>query len=356
MTTSKPDFQFSPSNFHRPELKAEPFIIPGEDFWSRQANAQTVSFDFAPFGIPAKITANRPEILAAAHLSAGRFSQATLSNSWPIQIQMVVGSDPGRPLPDDWPQRLVYSGVGEWITLSAGEWGHGFANLSTRTAVIFLAPALAAQTRLVSRYFIDHYLLNFILTEWAMLHASGVFDAERQRLIVMIAPHNVGKSTTALRLLRAGYSFLADGMVLLRHTPAGFSLGGYPIGEVKLRDDVLALFPEYTGEPVRVRELHKTVVNLRLVHANQLIEQLVRPASIQLCFVERADVARSRASKLSPNEVLPRLAANSVYWDEASRLAHNSATLNALLRAASLHLLKLGTEPEEIVTAIDKLR
>ena len=61
-----------------------------EDFWSRQANAQTESFEFAPFGISARITANQPEVLAAASLSAGRFSQATESNGQAMRIQLVV--------------------------------------------------------------------------------------------------------------------------------------------------------------------------------------------------------------------------------------------------------------------------
>ena len=46
----------------------------------------------------------------------------------------------------------------------------------------------------VSRYIIDHYLLNFILTHWAMLPASCALNSNRKRLMVMVAPHNTGKS------------------------------------------------------------------------------------------------------------------------------------------------------------------
>src|SRR6185503_11902675 len=164
---------------------------------------------------------------------------------------------------DDLPERLVYSGVAEWIMLSAGKWGYAFGNLQTRHAMVVLSPELAANVRAVSRYFIDHYILNFLFTEWAMLHASCVLDPTGRRLIMLVGAHNSGKSTTALCLARAGYPFLADGMVLIRVLHGRAVVGGYPVGEVKLRDDALAQFPEYSGDKVRVREHTKTVVDLR---------------------------------------------------------------------------------------------
>ncbi|GAB4456177.1 MAG: hypothetical protein Fur0044_50160 [Anaerolineae bacterium] len=331
------------------------------DFWSRQANTPTHSFEFAPFGVPTQITTNRPELLSAARLSAGRFSQPPTPNPQPpnlqspISLHLIVTPHPTPPLPADLPERLRYNGLDDWLSLSAGEWGHAFAHLPSRTAVAFLSPALAAETRLVSRYIVDHYLLNFILTEWAMLHASCVLDPSGQRLILMVAPHNTGKSTTALRLLRAGYIFLADGMALLRQNGKGFVAGGYPIGEVKLRDDVLALFSNYGGEAVQVREQRKTVVNLRAVHTDRLAETLFMPQQIHLCLVERSSNTQTEIAPLSPAEAEPVLAANSVFWDEPARLAHNTAALHVLLESAGLYRLKIGTEPEGIVQTIAKL-
>jgi hypothetical protein len=324
-----------------------------EDFWSRQSNTQTESFEFEPFGHPAIITANRPEVLAAAHLSAGRFSRAVKSSGGQsMRIQLAVSGERTEPVPTDLPERLVYSGVGRWITVSAREWGHGFANLDMGEAVIFLSPALAMASRLVSRCFIDHYLLNFLLTEWAMLHASCVFEPEKERLIVMIAPHNTGKSTTALHLLRAGYHFLADGMALFRPQGDQFIVGGYPIGEVKLRNDVLSLFREYTGKAVRVREQRKTVVNLRLAHPDRLVETLVIPPEIHLCLVERSGRERTRIEPLSTAHVWPRLLANTVFWDEPEHLVANNKALKALLQVAGLHRLELGTDVAGIVTLL----
>ncbi len=340
-------------------------LLPTEDFWSRQANAQTASFEFAPFGIPATITANQPELLAAVKLSAGRFSllipkgyavsnhQSPITNhQFPITIQLIVSEYPAPPLPENLPEQFHYAGLGEWITVSAGVWGHAFANLHTRVAVAFLSPALAAETRLVSRYIVDHYLLNFILAEWAMLHASCVLDSAGQRLILMVAPHNTGKSTTALHLLRAGYIFLADGMALLRQVGEQFIVGGYPIGEVKLRDDVLALFPHYQGEAVKVREQRKTVVNLRVAHPGRLAETLFTPSRIQLCYVERSGNEQTEIAPLPVEEAAALLAANTVYWDEPVRLQHNTAALQALLGIAQLYRLKIGWDEQGIVAAL----
>jgi len=336
-------------------ITVSPFI-PSDDFWSRQANTQKFSFEFAPLGMPTIMTANDPVALAAAPLSANRFSQMSEGQGGKISIQIVIGKNETILVPLDLPERLVYSGLGDWITVSAGEWGHGFANLQRRETFVFLSPALAAESRLVSRYFVDHYLLNFLLTEWAMLHASCVTDADRKTLIIMVAPHNTGKSTTALHLLRAGYHFLADGMALLKLRDGHLVIGGYPIGEVKLRDDVLAAFPEYAGEAVKVREHRKTVVDLRLAHPKGLVGALVVPDKIHLCFVERVDGAESRVAPLESAAARELLKANTVYWDYPSRLAHNSAALTHLLGIAHLHRLQIGSDPDKIISVMESLK
>lgn len=336
-------------------MPADP-LLPPEDFWSRQTNAQKFSFEFAPLGVPTEITANDPAVLAAVHWSSRRFSRAAESSGQAHRIQIVARAGEPTLLPGDLPDRLAYSGVGDWITLSVGEWGHAFGNLQTRRALILLSPSLAADARFVSRYFIDHYILNFIFAEWAMLHASCVLDPTCRRLILLVGGHNSGKSTTALHLARAGYFFLADGMALMRLNSAGFIVGGYPVGEVKLRDDVLAHFPEYTGEAVRVREHQKTVVDLRAVHPDRLVESLVAPTALQLCLVERSGRPATEAAKVSASAVVDDVAANTVYWDYPLRLEHNTAALNHLLCNASLYRLRLGADPAEIVAIMDNLK
>jgi hypothetical protein len=331
-------------------------IIPVEDFWSRRANAQRHSFSFAPFGVPVEITANDEHALEAARLAAARYSRSDDNDAAPMRTQIVVQRTAAPPLPADWPERLVYSGAGDWITLSAGAWGYGFGNLQARTALVFLTPALAAETHSVSRYFVDHYVLNFLFNDWAMLHASGVLNPASNALILMIGAHNAGKSTTALRLLRAGYHFLADGMALLQLCDGRVRVGGYPIGEVKLRDDVLGEFPEYAGDGVNVREQRKTVVNLRAAHPERVVETVIAPDAIHLCFTERGQGAATALRPATREAAREWLAANTVFWDEPARLEHNSRVLNHLLVTAQLQHLTLGSDPAGILSVMEKLR
>ncbi len=333
-----------------------PLTTAPPDFWGRQAHAPHHRFESAPGGTPLTITANSPEVLPAAHLSAGRFSRSEARVGQAMCLNLVVRSQTTPPVPDDWPERLVYSGTGRWLTVAGGEWGHGFADLATREAQIFLSPALAAQTALVSRYFIDHYVLNFLFADWAMLHASGVVDPAGAGLILFVGAHNIGKSTTALRLLRAGYQFLADGMALARFHGQQLLIGGYPIGEVKLRDDVRAAWPEYAGEAVRVREQRKTVVNLRAVHPRQIIEAVLAPTTVHLCFTERGEDRLTTIAPLAPSRAEHWLAANTVFWDEPTRLAFNTQTLQRLLAMAHLHHLRLGHDPDHLLAVLGQLR
>ncbi len=335
-------------------MNNQQLISPTDDFWNRQHNGQTDFLSISPFGIPTTISTNQPDVLQAARLSARRFSQADIrKNTQLVNIQIVVQPHrSSQAVPQDLPAQLTYTGLGPWLTISAGEWGHGFANLETRQVLVVLSASLASEIRLVSRYFIDHYLLNFILTDWAMLHASGVLSPDKQRLVVMIAPHNTGKSTTALHLLRAGYTFLADGMALFRAEEGNIIVGGYPIGEVKLRDDVLEMFSIYSGKSVQVREQQKTVVDLRTDHLEQLAETVAQPTSFHLCFLQRANTSQSQLRPISFDHALSKLTDNTIFWNQPAELIYNSRVLTQLLKLAHCHQLVLGTDLAHIIATI----
>ncbi|MBI5052525.1 MAG: hypothetical protein HZB52_04580 [Chloroflexi bacterium] len=319
-------------------------FTPPEDFWSRQHNAQRFSFCFESLDAQVKIISNDKSVLGAAELSARRYSQTSVRPRH-IEIDIVVTQTNTAPVPAD--LNISYSGVEEWITFSVGGWGYGFGNLKTKIAHAFLSPALAKDVRWVSRFVIDHYVLNFLLTEWAMVHSSCVVNT-KGTLIAMVAPHNVGKSTTAFKLLRSGNKFLADGMILLKEADGGLAVGGYPVGEVKLRDDVIGLFPEYRG----ARESGKTVIDLRTVHADHLVTDVFTPKSICLCLVERG--ARTNLTRIKNQEAAPTLAANTVFWDHESNLKNNSRILNRLLQVARCYRLVLGDD-DQIFSVMETL-
>ncbi|MFQ5408205.1 MAG: hypothetical protein ACE5FI_07275 [Anaerolineales bacterium] len=340
--------------------RAKPIVtlpVPPNDFWSRKRNRQTHTVALEPLGMPTTISANDAAVLRAVELSAARFSRAVAPTpTRAARIRIVVRSEQNtEPVPSDLPARLVYSGVDEWITVTAGAWGHGFANLDTREAVVVLSGSLAVEPVFVSRYFIDHYLTNFLFDDWGMLHASGVLTADGARLLLLIAPHNTGKSTTALRLVRAGWRFLTDSMVLFQQSRGRRTFGGYPVNEVKLRDDVLALFPEYGGARVSVREHEKTLVNLRAAHAGSVIDEVFAPERTTLCFVAHGDDAGSRVESLPAQEVLPLLAENTAYWDEPERFALHAARLEQLAQSVPACCLIMGHDPEALMRTLETL-
>ncbi|MBL8058407.1 MAG: hypothetical protein JNK29_17010 [Anaerolineales bacterium] len=326
---------------------------PPDDFWSRRLNAPAHRQTFTALDMLVEAAANEAGLAAAARLSAARFGHDAGREVAPAaHLTQVTAAGPAEPAPADWPERLRYAGTGEWISLSIGEWGHGVGRLADRQAFAVLAPALAAQPRLVSRYLIDHYVLNFLFRDWAMLHASVLLDAAGRTLLALVGDHNTGKSTTALRLLRAGWRFLADGMLLFQPRGGGLACSGYPLGEVKLRDDVLAAFPEYAGE----REQRKTVVDLRAAHRERVVEAVVTPAALQLCFVQRGDGPRTALAPLAGEEARQAVAAYTVYWDEPQRLRANSRALEQLLETARCHTLRLGADPAGLLDTLETLR
>lgn len=331
-----------------------PHIEPTDDFWSRDNNRQNYHYALSACGTAVLVTANQPEILAAARLSAERFSRAAPDGDAPIRLRLVVADLTTKPVPEALPDLLKYQGTERWISMTAGEWGYAFGNLETREAVIFLSAALAGQTRLISRYFIDHYLLNFLFSHWAMLHASAIVRADGA-LIALAGDHNVGKSTTALRMLQAGHKFLADGMTLFRVCDGELRVAGYPIGEVKLRDDVLHLLAASGGERVQVREHQKTVIDLTAAFPGQLVTEVFTPGAVRLCFVERGGAGDSVVRAVGADDARQLLARHTLFWDTSPHLESNTRTLNFMLDHAATFRVAIGSDVNALLARLEKL-
>ena len=313
-----------------------------EDFWSRQRNQQRHETVVFPLGTETQISANDGAILAAARMTETRFSRRSSCGTPPIRIRIVVTpNDPG-PVPPDFPDLFEYNGCDNWITLSAGAWGYGFADLGSHKACMILSRSLAEEPWLVSRYFLDHYVTNSLFAQYAMLHASSVVTSDGKRLVILVGPHGAGKSTTALDLTRAGYRFVADGMVLFRFEDNDLIAGGWPIGEVKLRDDMASRFPEYGGRRVMVRGRPKNVVDLLEAAPDRTWAETIRPENTDLVCVELGNEERSQLDPAAQDHVLDVLSANTVYWDDPSRLEANFQALTRLTNAARTFRLRIG--------------
>src|SRR5688572_27137557 len=221
-----------------------------EDFWSRRANAPKYERTIRIFGHPVIFDSNHERVLDSANLAEQMYStlnsqtQATWRVHLTVRSQRPDGFSGGRSVPP--PERLVdlihYTGAGDWLSMDLLEWGNCFVDMKRGEAYAVLSSALAENPEQVCLVLLNTILTNIITRHgYSMLHASALVKDEH--LLLLQAPHGTGKSTTALRLLLNGYRLLSDSMVYIGEHSGDLWMGGFPVGRIKLRTDMLPLFP-----------------------------------------------------------------------------------------------------------------
>lgn len=329
-----------------------------EDFWGRRATVARHQIEFAVFGRRVTMSANEAQPLAAAAYSTPLYSRAPLTAHAAFDIQVVVlpaRINPGPP-PADLPGRIWYSGDAQWLMLHAGAWGHAYVDLGRGNAIVVLAPELAADAALFSRALLNTILLNFCLgSGFGMLHASCL---EREgRVLMLMAAHNTGKSTTALRLLDAGFRLITDSMIHIVPGAGPPLLVAFPVGLGKLRADMAAHFPHLRPllRPEAVRDEVKYVLDLRELDPKLVVSDAVTPAAIELCLLERGNRAETSLNPASPKEVWRAIMANSLFHDTKSVWERNLAQIDRVVSRARCHRLSIGEEPGGILAAVETL-
>jgi hypothetical protein len=331
-------------------------ILP--DAWRRKETSTLYTLDFSAFGFSVHFASNHPTLLEGARISASRYSQsATKEAGRPIRLTFLLDRQrTAPPVPPDWPARLRYLATGLWLSIDSGEWGNGFAHLERREGFAFLSEALASQPYLYSRYLADSFLLNMLrYSGLGQLHASCVYKSGKA--LLLSAPHNSGKSTTAFRLARCGYRLLSDGMTYIRSTTGRLELLGYPTGEVKLRLDMVAEFPDLQGEGEErlVREDKKMVVNLLKVAPEQVLTQSIFPGEIVLCLLERGEGAETFVERIDFESARLALFPEITHYDESRVIRSNLAAVETLLRQARLYRLRLGSNAAGMIAQVERL-
>lgn len=330
-----------------------------EDFWGRREHAPRFERRERLFGRMVEISSNHEHVLDAVELSRALFSEGPPVDRDPMRLQIVVrDNDSGTPVPDGDLFRLVeYTGAEDWITIELGSWARGLVELTTRRAVLILARELAEQPAHVSRYLLNTIFTNLLIASGlGMVHATGVLHDDR--LVLLLAPHGAGKSTTALRLVSAGYRFFSDSQVYVSPSDeAGVTLFGFPVGRVHLRPDVVACFPRLRldmAERTWVRGDEKIVVDLR--GEPGLAEgRMVRPSRIDLCLLRREPRAGTRWRTASRDEVWDEVVRNSLYYDSDRVWRRNLESIRKLVERAHVFHLDLGTEEASVLDAVERL-
>lgn len=344
-----------------------------EDFWHRREAAIKHEVTIEAYGDPLYFATNDPLLLEVPRLCADRYSHCKpIENATPLRLNFILDRQlPIKRVPINWPSRLRYIGQNDWLTVNAEPWVNSFADLKQHIGLAFVSESIAQKPLLLSRYIGDCFVLNMLLrTGWGELHASCLY--RDRRAILLIAPHNTGKSTTAFRLAMNGYQLLSDGMTYVRiHNPHPnpppsqktdgrgnkIELLGYPIGEVKLRTDMLKEFPQIKkhGRQTLVREDAKMVFNLREAMPDRMCEDSIWPQEIVVCLLERVNSHKTVAESIDQSTALIDLLPNSSHLNAVSQLANNLTSIKQLLDRARCYRLKIGSDVTGILKAIENL-
>ena len=328
-----------------------------EDFWGRRENGPRFERAFTLFGRPGQVTSNDEGLLAAVGYSLPLFSSAPTIDRPPFAIHLAARPmplDPGPP-PANLFATTRYSGYGEWLSIQTGGWGHCQVDLAAGRAIAVLAPELAGRPALVSQGLLNTIFTNLVIgSGFGMLHCTGLLRGNRA--LLLMAPHNSGKSTTALRLVLAGYRLLSDSQIYVSPDSEALQLLGFPVGKVKLRRDMVAEFPQLrpllTAEPVR--DETKYGVDLRRLDPDLVCTTAVTPEAIDLCLLRRHDEAETTLAPVAPATLWEAVMANSLFYDTAETWQRNLAQIERLVARARAHHLAVGTDLAGIVTTVNK--
>ena len=236
------------------------------------------------------------------------------------------------------------------------EWGNCFVDMKRGEAYAVLSSSLAENPEQVCLVLLNTILTNIITRHgYSMLHASALVKDEH--LLLLQAPHGTGKSTTALRLLLNGYKLLSDSQIYVGEHADELWMGGFPVGRIKLRADMLPLFPalaaEAQAEPVRNETKHR--VDLKRVNPELTHAEMVQIRRVEYCLLERWDRSESRLEPLTEDELWPEIMVNSLHYDTQELWVENLRRIGLLLEHANLHRLRIGTAEDEILKTVNGL-
>ena len=166
--------------------------------------------------------------------------------------------------------------------------------------------------------------------------------------------HNSGKSTTALRLALAGYPLLSDSMIFVASDGDRPQLLGFPVGRIKLRQDMVSAFPEVQAllAPEMVRGETKHSFDLRQFDPMLVCEEVAVPADIDLCLLSRGSGSHTRLAPASRQAVESTVMENSLFYDTRHVWRRNLTSLERLVDAAQWHHLVIGSHPEQLLSAV----
>ncbi len=329
-----------------------------EDPWSRRLNQPVFSSQVELFGRQIRLESNGEQVLQALDLSSDLFSHRDEVAEEPFKIQIVVRNpalDPGS-VPENLFDHITYSGDAGWLNLQFGEWGNCFIDLQAGKAIAVISDSFHNRPDLISRCMLNTIVTNFFIASgFGMLHTSCLL--KKNQALMLMAPHGSGKSTTALRLVLAGYRLLSDSMIFIDQLDGKVQLHGFPVGRIKLRTDMLAHFPQFKSslQTEVVRGEVKYVVNLGKINPNWIEAKSVSPNYVHLCLLTLNGQEETWIEPLDGFALQTAIMENSLYYDTQAVWVQNLAQIERMLAGARAYRLLVGRREEDLIEKMDQL-
>jgi hypothetical protein len=150
---------------------------------------------------------------------------------------------------------------------------------------------------------------------------------------------------------------LSDSQIYLGEREGEIWMGGFPVGRIKLRSDMLPFFPVMAevskAEPVRNEIKHR--VDLMRVDPAAAVRQMIPIQHVEYCLLERWDRPESQIGPLSEEELWPEIMVNSLHYDTPEIWRENLHRVDLMLQKANKHRLRIGTSETEILKTVNQL-
>ena len=134
-------------------------------------------------------------------------------------------------------------------------------------------------------------------------------------------------------------------------------MGGFPIGRIRLRADMLPLFSALAAktqsEAVRNETKHR--VDLNQVDPALARRDMIPVERVEFCLLERGEHEASSIQPLSETELWDEIMVNSLHYDTPELWKENLLPVDRLLRKARLHRLRIGTSEAGILETVNQL-
>jgi hypothetical protein len=294
---------------------------------------------FYPFGFPAEVRTNSPEVLWQFGEIWGGFKQRC--NVEPLRIDVHVeeiDSTECPPLP-------TFRWMPPILVFAADANNYSIMDPAQNRTQMTITSALVKHERYMRSFFLEGAAGNHIATRYAApVHAGCV--ALDGRGILLCGDSGAGKSSLAYGCARAGWTFVSDDASFVLTCGDRMVAGNCYLA--RLRPTAAALFPELEGMEISRRGDGKPSVELPTAEQQQMICAQDTRVDFMVFLNRRAG---------GPPELVPYR--KDVAWHAARQHVHGSAESNAahyeaLERLMAVDVLELRYT--DMDWAIDRLR